>query len=82
MALDYSSYNLGSDEDISIFDLAIRVLQDMKVNLPIKITQHSDKDRPISRYVPSIRRAQSELSLNTKVLLSESIRRTATWYKD
>ncbi len=76
------AYNVGSHEDISIFDLAKRVVDDIKLNLPIKITQHFHKDRPISRYVPSTLRAQSELSLNTNISLSGAIRRTATWYTD
>lgn len=73
------AYNVGSDEDISIFDLAKRVIHDLKVNLPTKITQHFDIDRPISRYVPSTLRAQSELNLNTKVSLPDAIRRTVAW---
>ena len=73
------AYTVGSDEDISIFDLAKRVIHDLKVKLPTKITQHFDKDRPISRYVPSTRRAQSELNLNTNISLSEAVRRTVAW---
>jgi dTDP-glucose 4,6-dehydratase len=73
------AYNVGSDADLSIFDLAKRVTYDMKVNLPIKITQHCDKERPISRYVPSTLRAQSELNLKKKVSLPEAIRRTVAW---
>jgi nucleoside-diphosphate-sugar epimerase len=73
------AYNVGSDEDISIFDLAKRVTYDMKVNLPIKITQNFDKERPISRYVPCARRAQSELNLNTNISFSGAIRRTVAW---
>jgi dTDP-glucose 4,6-dehydratase len=73
------AYNLGSDEDISIFDLAKRVVDDKNVNFPIKITQNSDKERSISRYVPSTLRAQSELNLKKKVSLPEAIRRTVAW---
>ena len=73
------AYNVGSDEDISIFDLAKRVVDDIKVNLPIKITQHFDKESPISRYIPSTLKAQSELNLKKKVSLPEAIRRTSAW---
>ena len=76
------AYNVGSDEDLSIYDLAKRVIHDIKVNLPIKITQITDKKHHISRYVPSTLRAQSELKLNTNIPLSEAILRTATWYTD
>ena len=76
------AYNVGSDEDISIFDLAKRVVDDIKVNLPIKITQSFDKESPVCRYVPSTLRAQSELSLNTNISLFGAIQRTATWYTD
>lgn len=78
-AAPYRSFNVGSEEDLCINDLAKRIIRDTNINLPIKISQLFDIVPQISRYVPNTLRARSELNLNTEISLTEAIRRTFAW---
>ena len=73
-------YNVGSEEDISIADLASRVAQVIQPGTPIEIAERPEPDRPPARYVPSTTRARQELGLRTTITLDEAVRRTAEWY--
>jgi dTDP-glucose 4,6-dehydratase len=69
------AYNVGSDEPVSIGELAGRIARRMGCGLEI-----AGKPAPglaPSRYVPSIERARTELGLAVTVPLDEAIDRTA-----
>jgi nucleoside-diphosphate-sugar epimerase len=69
---DCPIYNVGSDDAISVRDLAILVAQEfsVKTNLPV-ITEGK-----IDRYVPSICKAKNNLGLQIKIDLPSAIRLT------
>ena len=79
------AYNVGSEEAISIRDLAGRVaevsagMQPGRSRPEIIIAKASVPNRPADRYVPSCHRAREELGLDVRVPLDESIRRTLAW---
>lgn len=74
-------YNVGSDESISIKELALIVLENgPNKNLKINIAQEK-KSGPALRYVPSVYRAKEELNLGIDVELSESVRKTIDFVK-
>ncbi len=73
-------YNVGSEDDISIADLAARVAAVVRPGIPIEIGARPQPGQPAARYVPSTSRARDELGLEAVVPLDEAIRRTADWY--
>ena len=74
-------YNVGSDEPISILELA---------NLVKKVTNHKGKiienknfhNKTFNKYLPSIEKAKSDLSLKINVNIEEAIEKTYLWWKN
>jgi nucleoside-diphosphate-sugar epimerase len=74
------AYNVGSEEAISIRDLACLVAAELRPGLDIEIAGPA-RTGPPDRYVPSTRRAREELGLASTVSLRDAIRRTAAWHR-
>ena len=72
-------YNVGSDEAVSIAQLAEQVRQVVNPNVKVEIAAKSVADAPLNAQVPEITRAASELGLRPVVGLEEAVRRTAEW---
>lgn len=73
-------YNVGSEEDISILDLARLVARLLKPGIEIRVAQQPTAGARPPRYVPSTVRAATELGLQNRVSLDDAILRTAHWY--
>lgn len=73
------AYNLGSDEDVSLGELAARVGAALGVASEVLGKPAPDAVRNL--YVPSVERARRELGLEVTVPLDEAIRRTARWHR-
>jgi dTDP-glucose 4,6-dehydratase len=73
-----ATYNLGSEEAISIGDLAARTSQLLGGN-GHEILGRPDLGWNPGRYVPSTARFRAEMQLEPTVGLDEAIRRTAMW---
>jgi UDP-glucuronate decarboxylase len=71
------AYNLGSDEGISIGDLAHKVRDLLAPNKRVVIKGTPNSTSPRQVYVPDIRKAREELGLTPTVSLTDSILRTA-----
>lgn len=72
-------YNVGSEKEISIRDLAFLVAEAAGNHLPVIMSQHlAEATRP-SRYVPSCEKARSELNLREHIGLPEAIRKFMHW---
>jgi nucleoside-diphosphate-sugar epimerase len=82
--LDASSrpeiYNVGSDEAVSIRDLAHEVVEEINPSLGIEIAQQTVTGEPRQQYVPDVSKAKSRLGLERIIGLREAIRRTAHWH--
>jgi len=76
------AYNVGSDEAISISELAYLVRECVGTHNEIVVCEKRVQGSLPPRYVPSVDRAKSELKLFQRYTLSESIRRTAAWHRD
>jgi len=77
------AFNVGSDADISIGDLAGLVplaLQNQKRGALELSTSRADKGLG-AKYVPNISRARNELDLKVSVPLDLAIAKTAAWYR-
>ena len=73
-------YNVGSEDDLSISDLARRVATFFGTDWTVAQT-------PVAgalpaRYVPSTTRARAELGLRCQVGLDDAIKRTVRWHRD
>jgi len=70
------AYNVGSDEVISIADLAYLVRDILAPDKPVHILGQPYPDVARNRYLPDIRKAENQLGLRVTVPLAEAIRRT------
>jgi UDP-glucuronate decarboxylase len=75
------AYNVGSDEVISIADLAHLVRDILAPGKPVAILGRADPSAARNRYVPDIRKAHQELGLNVTIPLAEAIRRAGEAYR-
>jgi len=74
-------YNVGSDQPISILELAKTVERVCGAMGGISVAKAPVKGEPPKRYVPSIERARSELNLQPLVSLEDGIGRMFAWYR-
>ena len=70
------AYNVGSDQGISILELAKRVATSFTYHPDVNVADKADGSNPISHYVPDISRANEELGLRVNISLSDAISRT------
>lgn len=73
-----TSYNLGSDRDLSILELAEAIGQ--ATGAAVELLGKPEAGRPPSRYVPDIGRLRRGLGLDVKVDLPEAIARSLRWH--
>lgn len=73
-------YNVGSDEALSIRQLADTICSVAGGSREVLIAKAPEPGKDPERYVPSIERATSELGLRVTVPLSEGLRRTLAWH--
>jgi nucleoside-diphosphate-sugar epimerase len=74
-------YNVGSEEAISIAELAQRVADGVRPRAEVRILQAATPGKPAQRYVPSTLRARTELALRQQVGLEQSIERTLNYHR-
>jgi nucleoside-diphosphate-sugar epimerase len=69
-------YNVGSEEAVSIAELASLAARSVSPEMPVTIHGRPDPARPLDRYVPSTERIRDELGVVTSVALADGLRRT------
>ncbi len=69
-------YNVGSERDVSIAELAHTVAAAVRPAAAVEVSQRAAPGRLPERYVPSTERARVELGLAEWISLAEGIRRT------
>lgn len=74
-------YNVGSEQAITIGDLAGQVALAFHPPLEVHIAQPRRAGEAPERYVPATRRARLELGLKENVGLQEAINRTIEWHR-
>lgn len=72
------AYNVGSEESVSIADLA-RLVASLSGHPEVRVARMAPKDRPAARYVPSTAKARRDLGLGMTVDLREALTRTLEW---
>jgi dTDP-glucose 4,6-dehydratase len=73
------AYNVGSEESLSILDLAERIMNVLDCKLDISARHQPQPGKAPTHYVPSTARARLELQLPMAMALEEAITRTARW---
>lgn len=73
------AYNVGSDEEISILDLANLVRSVLAPEKPVRILGFSSLNSFRNRYVPSITKASDELGLSLNFSLADSVMEAARY---
>ncbi len=74
-------YNVGSEEAISIADLAGAVASLEAPALEVRVVQRANRGAIAPRYVPCVRRAREELGLGQTVSQESALRRTMAWWR-
>src|SRR3989338_1060224 len=74
-------YNVGSEDDVTIAELAHIVVSCLQSYSEVKIAKLPAPNTTEERYVPSTGRARMELGLRQTVGLEEAIKRTAGLFK-
>lgn len=75
-----AAYNVGSEEAVSIADLARRIAAHGHSPAGVHVAGAAARGGGGDRYVPSTHRARTELGLTMRVDLDEAIARTLEWY--
>lgn len=75
-------YNVGSANDLSIADAAEAVNIALGSKTRVQIECAPSPSLPVSRYVPSVNRADAELGLRERIDLPAAIARTARWWRE
>lgn len=75
------AYNVGSDEAISIAELAENVRETLGCEQAVRVASKPRRGVAAARYVPDTSRARRELGLEQWIPLQEAIRRTASWHR-
>lgn len=80
LAKPMDALNVGSDQVVSIADLAKVVSDTIGSGAGIHIMRQATVDTPIRQYVPNVDKAALQLGLRREISLQEAIRRTAAWH--
>jgi dTDP-glucose 4,6-dehydratase len=69
-------YNVGSDESLSIAEVAGQVARCFSPEITVEIRGKANPEKAVERYVPSTQRADSELGLQKWIGMNDGIRRS------
>ena len=73
-------FNVGSDQALSILELAHVVAGTLGLKADVEVAQAAEPGVPARQYVPCIDKAEKQLGLQCCVSLEDAIRRTAAWH--
>jgi nucleoside-diphosphate-sugar epimerase len=76
----YGAYNVGSDEDVTVEELAHRVAKSFNPVPRVVIAKRSEPGRVAERYVPILTEKAADLGLRQWVGLDDAIERTVRWH--
>ena len=74
------AFNVGSDQAVSILELAQIVAATLGSTAGVQVAQQAEPGTPARQYVPNISKAQQQLGLQCHISLEDAIRRTAAWH--
>ena len=75
-------FNVGSDHDLTIRNLADEVASAINPEVEIRIAHAPLPNATVQRYVPSIHAAKKHLGMSEGISLRDAIQRTASWHRN
>jgi len=75
-------YNVGSESDLTILQLAKTVADIVSPGLSIQVAKNASPNKAAERYVPSTQRAKNELGLQQFISLEGGIKRTVFSFQE
>jgi len=75
------AYNVGSEESLSILDVAERVAEQFLPTTGVETGIEPDPNKPSELYVPATARPRGELGLNQSIEVDDAISRTVMFYR-
>ncbi|RKP50859.1 NAD-dependent epimerase/dehydratase family protein [Trinickia fusca] len=81
----FGAYNVGSDQPITIGELASRVSERFGSGMPVNCLASSSTgsdDEPAERYVPDTQKIRSDLGLQLYTSLDTALARTISWFRE
>lgn len=75
------AYNVGSEEGMTIAEIAHTVAQCFQKPIEVRIAKIPDPDKPLESYVPSTERAREHCNLRQTIDLSDGIKRTILYHQ-
>jgi len=75
------AYNVGSETDHSILEIAEYVVSEVTPGLAIEVARPPQPEALPHRYIPDTKKACEDLGLAEWINLREAIRRTAAWHR-
>lgn len=76
------AYNVGSEEPVSIRQLADKVAAASGNSLKVNVLGEPNPQKTPDRYVPSTRQAREELGLTQKISIELALERTLRWLRE
>lgn len=76
-----AAYNVGGEEAVSILDLARRVVHVTGSGSSVRVLKEPMPGGPVQRYVPDVRKIQTEFSLPAPLMLDQALAATADWLR-
>ncbi|TCG09501.1 hypothetical protein BZM27_05310 [Paraburkholderia steynii] len=81
----FDAYNVGSDQPVTIGELAERISRITGAAAPIRHSGNADsglRRGPVERYVPDTEKARSGLGLDLYTPLDTALARTISWFRE
>ncbi len=75
------AYNVGSEEAVSIAELAACVAACFGQRTEVAIRGRKDPDKPVGQYVPDTTKARTELGLRQHIDLTSAVKKTVEWHR-
>ena len=75
-----SPYNVGSDKEINISELAELVAESFEPRIQTQIAQPKSQARSPERYIPSVDKSFEDVGLEPTIDLKDAIRKTVRWH--
>ena len=76
------AYNVGDSAQMTIREVAETTSTALELTAPVRVAKDSVPGQVVSRYIPNVDRARTELGLEARIDLGSSLKKTSLWYKN
>jgi nucleoside-diphosphate-sugar epimerase len=76
------AYNVGDSAQMTIREIAETTSAVLGLTAPVRVAKDPILGQAISRYIPNVNRARTELGLESRIDLGSSLKKTSLWYQN